>query len=342
MKRYLSFSFFLTVHLAVITGQNALNGVVKIVTHDESGSERETGAGILMGQMGNTVFIATALHVVEDATSIGVQFNELRWTTVPARIYSQTNSELDLAVVVVQVPAQAGVNFYKFRKGNIDVLENESPVGCIGHPFGAEWTYNKLNMLDDAHYSTHELRFTALGIEPGFSGGALVDRKKNNLLGLITRIQPGASAIAVSIDEVMRNVTKWGLPVNFIQPYKAPLKKSTFVFGALSVGAFTGGLVFNAQGVDQYNIYKTNRDETAPIFSGTTREDLLEKARQDYTYRNISYGVAGAFALTAALCNLIKIKKDKKSKPVNDGIPDFYGRVGFSSTGAQVGFSMKF
>lgn len=342
MKRCISISFFLAVHLAVVTGQNALNGVVKIVTHDESGSERETGAGILMGQMGNTVFIATALHVVEDATSISVQFNELRWTTIPAKLYSQASPELDVAVIVVQVPAQAGVNFYKFRMGNMEALDNESPVGCIGHPFGAEWTYNKLNMLDDAHYSANEVRFTALGIEPGFSGGALVDRKKNNLLGLITRVQPGAGAIAVSIDVLIRNLTKWGLPVNFIQPYKAPLKKSTYVFGALSVAAFTGGLVFNAQGVDHYDIYKTNRDETAPVFSGTTRESLLEEARQDYTYRNISYGVAGAFAITAVLCNVIKIKKDKKAKPVNDGIPDFYGRVGFSSIGAQVGFSMKF
>ena len=108
-----------------------------------------------------------------------------------------------------------------------------------------------------------------------------------------------AKAIAIRFDEIINNLDRWGLPRELILPYKEPLPATTYISGVLSMGTLASGIAFNASGVDKYNIYKSSRDETAPIYSelGVTRNELLDEAQSRYTMRNISYGLAGAFAI---------------------------------------------
>ncbi|MBK8705346.1 MAG: trypsin-like peptidase domain-containing protein [Saprospiraceae bacterium] len=340
--------YFLPLCVAMFMGyipeslsQNILQGVALIKTVNQEGSEGETGAGIVSGRTGDQLFIVTAYHVVKDAQSITVRLNQASWTEFPATLHYQVSEELDIAVVVAKIPANAPINYYEFRRGNIEELKVDQAVSCIGHPYGAEWTYNKMNTLTNTRLGTYQLGFSSLGVNPGFSGGALVERKKGRLLGLITEVSSGASATAVNIDEVINYLQKWRIPTNFLLPYKEPLNPLTYVFGGLAVAGVGAGLYFNKDGVDQYEIYKSNLDETAPVYQGLSRDDMLQKAKDDYKWRNISYAASGGFAVAAVLCNVIKKNKTRAAKP-SKPIPNFFSQVDFFQESSQTGIRFTF
>lgn len=321
--------------------QNILQGVALIKSYTQEGAEIETGAGIVCGQSGDQLFIVTAHHVVREAQSVKVRLNQTSWTEFPAYVHYQVSEELDIAVVVARVPPTAPINYYEFRRGNIEELKEDQAVSCIGHPYGSEWMYNKMNNLTNTRQGAYQLGFSALGINPGFSGGALVERKKGRLLGMITEVSGGAGATAVNIDELINYLGKWRIPYNFLLPYKAPMSPMTYVFGGLAAGSVATGVYFNRQGVDQYGIYKTNRDETAPVYDGLSRPEVLQKAKDDYLYRNIAYAASGGFAVAAVLCSVLKKNKKPAQKPSRP-IPNFFSQVEWLNGPAQTGIRFTF
>lgn len=343
--RPLTFLLFLSVCLCAtrhVEAQNFLNGVVKIQTSSPSGAEGETGAGIVAGQIGYKVFILTAWHVVENAEAIIVQFNGVSWKDYPARLHGQVNFDLDIAVLVAEVPWNEGVQFFNYREADYDDLKKGDPVTAVGHPYGAAWSVNKMNSITNERFGTYEVSFTAMGIQPGFSGGPLLDRKKNRLLGMITRVEPNSTAVAVTFNEIKRYLTDWSIPYSFILPYKEPLRTSTYILGGLAIGATAAGVYFNDQGAEEYALYKQYRDPVAFLEKeGRDRDEVYGSAKDFYTYRNISYGVAGGLALAAVLANVIKPKKSKTSSRPS-GPSNFYGSIDLSPAGAQYGIKVKF
>ena len=75
-------------------------GVVKIRVEKTDGGE-DTGAGNVIGVKDGTVFILTALHVVEDEASIKVSFYGADWKKIDAEVY-RTDEQLDIAVLYLE------------------------------------------------------------------------------------------------------------------------------------------------------------------------------------------------------------------------------------------------
>ncbi|MCB0550135.1 MAG: trypsin-like peptidase domain-containing protein [Phaeodactylibacter sp.] len=321
---FLALSLFVFSHRA-IHAQNFLNGTAQISVQDENGYEIARGSGIVTGRRGAQVFVVTAYHVVEIGTFFEVRIKEVSWRAYQAQLHMEVNRDLDLAVLIAYVPEMDNIHHYKFRQANLDHLLAQDPVTCIGNPADMDWAMNKMNVVVDPDYGAYEISFTGTGIEPGFSGGPLLERKKNRLLGMVTDITPGANGVAVKIDQVITYLRRWNVSFEFLQEYIEPVEWQSYVLGGLAVGAFIGGVYYNSQGVDKYNDYENFKVIDAPLYQGASRESLRIDAKNDYRMRNYAYILSGVSVAVAIPMEFdwIGRKKKKKRKPAPPGkMPD--------------------
>ncbi len=313
------FSFLLSLCLlhgpyGQLFSQNFINGTAKVIVQDENGYEVASGSGIITGRKGSQIFVATAYHVVEGGKFFEVRIKEVSWRPYQAQLHIEVNRDLDLAVLIAYVPELDNIHYYRYRLANLDNLVGEDPVTCVGNPPDRDWALNKMNVVVDPAYGAHEISFTGTGIEPGFSGGPLLERKRNRLLGMITEVTPGANGVAVSIDQVITYLKRWNVNHEFLLPYKEPVEWQTYALGGLAVGAFVTGVIYNSKGVDKYDDYLRHRDLTAPIYEGTDRESLRLAAQDDYDIRNYAYGVSGLAIAVAVPLEFDWIGRKAKKK----------------------------
>ena len=295
--------------------QKVLNGVVKIRTVDSLGFE-ETGSGIITGTNGSDVFVVTSYHVVTDddenqVDSIIVNFHNRRFQSYPAELYEERISEHDFAVIRVPVDYSVieEITPYKFRSADYDNVKAGDDINAIGHPTGVEWYRNDLNNITSPLFTAFELSFSDMGIQEGYSGGALTTRKRDLLVGLIVNTET-SNSLAVSFEHVFKDLHDWGIPYTHILPYKAPRKPSSYVFAALSAVATGAGFYFNNEVDKYYDIYKENRDPGAPVYlDGLERNATLDKAKDNENYRNISWIGAGVSALLSVVLSKRKVKE---------------------------------
>src|ERR1700704_129251 len=181
-------------------------------SEDPSMQRREgLGSGVIVNDKG---YILTNHHVVESVDQIEVALADAR--KVPARVVG-TDPDTDLAVLKIELPRLPAITFAR-----ADQVRVGDVVLAIGNPFGVGQTVtfgivSGLGRTQLGITTFESFIQTDATIQPGNSGGALVDTN-GNLVGINTAIysQTGASmgigyAIPVSIArQVMEQIIREG------------------------------------------------------------------------------------------------------------------------------------
>lgn len=196
-------------------GLEAASSVVVMI--DGAFADRKTqGAGIVFAVRDGYVWIATMHHVVrvpgqegaDDtlARNVRVRFRQRRLQTFPAEHHDRAMPE----VAVIKVRA-SDLQFDFARLGEASGLKGGDDVHAIGHPAGDDWgvTWNPQKL---GSRGSDWLELQSRDIEPGHSGGALIDGGRR-LVGMVN-LQGGARARAMRMDKVRRVLEDdLGLPV---------------------------------------------------------------------------------------------------------------------------------
>ena len=144
----------------------------------EAGRDVPEGSGIAIAEGG---YIATALHVVERATGVRVRLSDGR--ILPARVVGG-DPATDIAVLKVEKELPVFVLAPKPALG--------SPVCAIGNAFGLDLSVtcgvvSALHRSGTGFNPIEDFVQTDAAINPGVSGGALVDRE-GRLVGMVSAI----------------------------------------------------------------------------------------------------------------------------------------------------------
>lgn len=141
---------------------------------------RGSGSGIIVAQDSKNIYIATNNHVVADASSVSVTFND---KSVYSATVKGTDSDSDLAVVEVplsKLPADTLSNIKVATLGDSDKVKVGAQAIAIGNAlgYGTSVTVGYISAKDrevSGEDNTMKLLQTDAAINPGNSGGALVD-----------------------------------------------------------------------------------------------------------------------------------------------------------------------
>lgn len=198
-----------------------LNGVVRLdVTR--MGGIPDVGSGIIVAVEGDRAYLVTALHVLtgpEDerntsgwerhTAEIGIR---VRFFGDPVsyqgRLAEPWNERKDIAVIVVE-DTRLGMTDLAvgFGVGSPMTLARPYPAMVIGHGGSKDW-----DMLDTRVTAVNgaDIRLSTRQIEPGDSGGALIDMSRNVLIGMVVRTsQHGGEA--VSAEFIISELDSWGI-----------------------------------------------------------------------------------------------------------------------------------
>ena len=320
--------------------QKSLGGVAKVEARMANGNI-ETGAGIICGSNGSEIFIVTALHVIADqddvfSEDVKVTFHGVQWDPLSAKIDKKHgNPDLDYVIIIVEAP-EGLFRKHDFRQPDFDKIETGDGVRMIGHPVGEDWTYNIQNVINNPQITTYQIGVSEIGVVPGYSGGALLHEKKDQLLGLIVKVGK-PNTIAVRIDQILRDLRSWNIPHNHILPYRPPVRPIAYISAGLSAAAVAVGINFHVKAEDDYEIYKTNRDPNAlGVYDAISREDLLARANDNKDKRNYALASAGGAAVLAVLFG------GRKYKRKNKGITFLFDTQGDDLAIAKIGLAYQF
>lgn len=195
-------------------------GFRNFITESESPG---SGSGIIVGQNDTELLIATNNHVVEDATSLSVQF--LDDTTADA-VVKGTNADVDLAVIAIpleDIPEETKGIIKVASLGDSDNLKVGEPAIAIGNAlgYGQSVTTGVISATNREYTigeNTANLIQTDAAINPGNSGGALLN-VKGEVVGINSSkiggsvIEGMGYAIPIStakpiIEELMSKITR--------------------------------------------------------------------------------------------------------------------------------------
>ena len=190
--------------------------------YPESESEG-SGSGIIVGQNDTELLIATNNHVVEDATSLSVQFID---DTTAEAVVKGTNADVDLAVIAISledISEETKGNIKVATLGDSDELKVGEPAIAIGNAlgYGQSVTTGVISATDREYTMEESTAFliqTDAAINPGNSGGALLNAK-GEVVGINsskiggTAIEGMGYAIPIStakpiIEELMTKTTR--------------------------------------------------------------------------------------------------------------------------------------
>lgn len=185
-----------------------------------------SGSGIIVGQNDSEILVATNNHVVADADTITVAFDD---DAVYEAQVKGTDSDNDLAVVAVKISDMSEDTLKSIKVvsiGNSDELEIGEQVVAIGNAlgYGQSVTSGWISAVDrevtDEDGKTNgKLIQTDAAINPGNSGGALLNMQ-GELIGInsakaaATEVEGMGYAIPVSVaqpilDELMNRETRY-------------------------------------------------------------------------------------------------------------------------------------
>jgi len=186
-----------------VAPEEALQLAVKLKTYVEAAFFQD-GTGIIIGDRGGTLYIATAAHVVTDAgqpvDSIRAYFYTDCSKPVTAKICSLIDPRrgLDLAVLCVPAAAAPGARPRSLsRLGNVRRLGARTPVYPVGCPGGDCWGVGQPDKVLVAGPSQPRILFTTFFVAPGHSGGPLFNEWWE-VVGMLTKLgQPLSEAIPI-------------------------------------------------------------------------------------------------------------------------------------------------
>ncbi|HEX6371519.1 MAG TPA: serine protease [Longimicrobium sp.] len=171
------------------------------------------GAGIIVGFQGDSVYVATARHVLATqdsvADSIRLRFHARPDLRVPARLV-ELAPDLDLALISAPVDDVSRVRpelipFYRLGRGRLKQGTHLYPLGC---PDSECWEVPAIpTQFQDR--GARDLSVMGYVIQAGHSGGGLFTRK-GTLMGLVLE-HALPTAHAIPIDTVLGRVRAWGV-----------------------------------------------------------------------------------------------------------------------------------
>ena len=166
-----------------------------------------TGAGIIIGEGADRLYIVTANHVVRAvddsvAPQIYVSFRFLPGDRIRARVLEDYDRVLDYAVIMIDRVGERAIPMEEidFAVLPTEVARREDPVLHVGHPYNFRWRVPP--ELDPDYLTavrTDELLFESDRVRAGYSGGGLFNANWR-LLGMITGgAELDASAVPVDL-----------------------------------------------------------------------------------------------------------------------------------------------
>lgn len=185
-----------------------------------------SGSGIIVGQNDSEILVATNNHVVADADTITIAFDD---DAVYEAQVKGTDSDNDLAVVAVKISDMSEDTLKSIKVvsiGNSDELEIGEQVVAIGNALGYGQSVTSgwisavdREVTDEDGKTTGKLIQTDAAINPGNSGGALLNMQ-GELIGInsakaaATEVEGMGYAIPVSVaqpilDELMNRETRY-------------------------------------------------------------------------------------------------------------------------------------
>ncbi|MBD5464428.1 MAG: PDZ domain-containing protein [Lachnospiraceae bacterium] len=198
--------------------ENNYFGFRNFITESESPG---SGSGIIVGQNDTELLIATNNHVVEDATSLSVQFID---DTTADAVVKGTNADVDLAVIAISlenIPEETKSVIRVASLGDSDQLKVGEPAIAIGNALGyGQSVTTGVISAANREYTIEEntacLIQTDAAINPGNSGGALLNAR-GEVIGI------NSSKIGGSLIEGMG----YAIPISTAKPIIAELMTKT-------------------------------------------------------------------------------------------------------------------
>ncbi len=149
-----------------------------------------SGSGVIMTEDG---YIITNNHVIEGSKEVKVTLNDRR--SFSAKVIG-TDPSTDLAVIRIKESELKGKKLATLQWGNSDVMQVGEWVLAVGNPFNLTSTVTagiisaKGRNIDilEGNYSVESFIQTDAAVNPGNSGGALVDVRDGKLIGINTAI----------------------------------------------------------------------------------------------------------------------------------------------------------
>jgi len=149
-----------------------------------------SGSGVIMTDDG---YIITNNHVIEGSKEVKVTLNDRR--SFSAKVIG-TDPSTDLAVIRIKEGELKGKKLATLEWGNSDIMQVGEWVLAVGNPFNLTSTVTagiisaKGRNIDilEGNYSVESFIQTDAAVNPGNSGGALVDVRDGKLIGINTAI----------------------------------------------------------------------------------------------------------------------------------------------------------
>jgi hypothetical protein len=180
---------------------------VQLKTYVDTGFFQD-GTGIVIGDRGGTLYVATAAHVVMDAgrpvDSVHAYFYTDCSKPVAAKVCNliDPKRDLDLAILCVPAGAAAGARPPSFsRLGNVRRLGARTPVYPVGCPGGECWGVGQPDKVLVAGPNQPRILFSSFFVAPGHSGGPLFNQWWE-VVGMLTKLGKPLSE-AIPIDSVL-------------------------------------------------------------------------------------------------------------------------------------------
>jgi len=147
--------------------ERARKSVVVVSHRGRDGKQDGMGAGFVVSADG---LIATCLHVIGEARLVTIQLADGRRFDV-TEVHA-SDRKLDLAVVRI-----GATNLPRLRLGDSETLKQGASVVAIGNPVGLEHSVVQGVVSGKRDFDGIEMIQLAIPIEPGNSGGPLLDTR---------------------------------------------------------------------------------------------------------------------------------------------------------------------
>lgn len=241
---------------------------------DGSGMRKSSGSGVIISSNG---YIVTNHHVIENAEKVEVVLNDKR--EYLAAIIGQ-DPTTDLALIKVEAEDLPLVTY-----GNSDEVKIGQWVLAVGNPFDLTSTVTagiisakarNINILRSRGYAIESFIQTDAAVNPGNSGGALVDLS-GHLVGINTAIATETGSYAgysfavpvLLVEKVVNDLREYGevkrallgvsirsVDAKLAEDYGLPEVKGVMIMGisegsgAADAGIAPGSVIYQVDGLD--------------------------------------------------------------------------------------------
>lgn len=200
--------------------ESVLNVIPMIKVWSDEGSP-ECGAGIVVGDDSNGVYVVTARHLLENDGGTSVQRIDLYFRGLPGVAVAGTKLDLgieeyDLTALLVRgLPpgVKQGFQYNVLSPGGSPDTTTDAVIRYIGHPSCSRWEYTRT----PAPVKRWNPRLETEGLlREGYSGGGAFDSRWN-LRGMAIA-DGGSTGIALPIDVITSELARQGIPMR-LQPF---------------------------------------------------------------------------------------------------------------------------